>query len=505
MSSSDGGDGFSTQTAFAVIAGVAAIVVAAVVLFFYFIRDRQLQAELLEINNRFEYLKQELQQEQAKKFLKYEAVQEFLKQYKKPILQSAFDLQSRLSNQVKNNFLYQFLQERDGGERDKNYALYNFSFVFAEFLGWLEVIRQELVFITGDEDSPMLASLIEGIKFQLTGETPVQGTPPRGKEDDPEYEQQSKIFQLYAGEMRSIGSVMVKTDADGNKSIINADEFQRLMTAKAPNDKLSEQAQIEWHRSRERLFQDIMLPLKDHLKRMSELAKGQAPLRRLAIIQVLLCKLIDLLDNAVPWDQGPKYDLHLGEEPQYISRDFRLTPLVKYLNSDQRGWLAKQPFMETAERSVADPAWELHLEGKDPTWQKLCFCGFREDLSHLSQEERDKLPDMWPGACPPRMPRMRPIGYNMLDKSSAAPFTLRKGALGGRSSMSHVAIPMASRGSTLSMPAFASLRLRGASSKIEPADALQAEPARHGQLRPLSAAPTRASANLPGAAASAPR
>ncbi len=44
-----------------------------------------------------------------------------------------------------------------------------------QFLGWLEVIRQELVFITGDADSVALASLIEGIKFQLTGETPVQG------------------------------------------------------------------------------------------------------------------------------------------------------------------------------------------------------------------------------------------------------------------------------------------------------------------------------------------
>ncbi len=76
--------------------------------------------------------------------------------------------------QVKNNFLYSFLQER-GGERDKNYALYNFSFVFAEFLGWLEVIRQEMVFVTGDDDTPLLASLIDGIKFQLTGETPIQG------------------------------------------------------------------------------------------------------------------------------------------------------------------------------------------------------------------------------------------------------------------------------------------------------------------------------------------
>jgi hypothetical protein len=49
------------------------------------------------------------------------------------------------------------------------------SFVFAEFLGWLEIIRQELVFVTGEEDLPLLGSLLEGIKFQLTGETPVQG------------------------------------------------------------------------------------------------------------------------------------------------------------------------------------------------------------------------------------------------------------------------------------------------------------------------------------------
>lgn len=68
-----------------------------------------------------------------------------------------------------------------------------------QFIGWLEVIRQELVFVTGDDDAAMLASLIEGIKFQLTGETPMQGTAPRGKEDDPEFEVHSKIFQLYAG------------------------------------------------------------------------------------------------------------------------------------------------------------------------------------------------------------------------------------------------------------------------------------------------------------------
>ena len=58
-----------------------------------------------------------------------------------------------------------------------------------------------------------------------------------------------------AGELRSIGSVMINTDTEGNKSILNADEFQRLMTVKAPPETGNDAANIDWARSRERLFQ----------------------------------------------------------------------------------------------------------------------------------------------------------------------------------------------------------------------------------------------------------
>lgn len=36
-------------------------------------------------------------------------------------------------------------------------------------------------------------------RFQFTGETPVQGVPPKGSEEDPEYDRNSAILQLYAG------------------------------------------------------------------------------------------------------------------------------------------------------------------------------------------------------------------------------------------------------------------------------------------------------------------
>lgn len=91
-----------------------------------------------------------------------------MKQYKKPLLQSAFDLQSRISNQVKQNFLNVFITQRNS-ERDKSYARYNFAFVIAEFMGWLEVIRQEIVFISGQEDSVLLSSLIDAIKCVFCG------------------------------------------------------------------------------------------------------------------------------------------------------------------------------------------------------------------------------------------------------------------------------------------------------------------------------------------------
>jgi hypothetical protein len=89
--------------------------------------------------------------------------------YKKYLLQSAYDLQSRLSQQVQRNFLYDF-KERDEkqtdasaepgsrqpssstllhGGRHYEYAVHSTAYFFAEFLAQLEVIRRNMVFITG--------------------------------------------------------------------------------------------------------------------------------------------------------------------------------------------------------------------------------------------------------------------------------------------------------------------------------------------------------------------
>ena len=50
-------DDVNTQTAFAVIAGCAALVVALIVVVFYWLRDRAMNREITEVQRRFDALK----------------------------------------------------------------------------------------------------------------------------------------------------------------------------------------------------------------------------------------------------------------------------------------------------------------------------------------------------------------------------------------------------------------------------------------------------------------
>ena len=50
--------------------------------------------------------------------------------------------------QLQTNFLNDFATKRTGA-RDKDYAIDSTTYFFAEFLAWLEVIRGQVVFVTG--------------------------------------------------------------------------------------------------------------------------------------------------------------------------------------------------------------------------------------------------------------------------------------------------------------------------------------------------------------------
>jgi len=442
-------DGPSWPLVLGVLGAAGSLIIALIAGMFQHKRDRQVQEELFASQRRFEHFKADLEDRQ-RRLVRFENVQELMAQYKKPLLQSAFDLQSRLANQVKQGFLHIFCHQRNS-KRDAQYARLNFCFVVAEFLGWLEVIRQEIVFIAGGaEDSAVLSGLVDAIKFAFTGETPVQGVPPRGQAGEPAYDlpQHANIMQLYAGELRAIGEVMLQEDSDAgsslqalasgggggapvvnqNLNVIGYAEFVRRMSKAGVPKGAGARLKNRWE-TQERFMQRSLAPLLAHVDALAALPKGEAPTKRLTLLQVLLCRLVELLDGAVAWDAGPAYDLEAGEEPRYIPRDFRLTPLVAQLSTPQREWLATQPFMASCDAYVDDPLgdWSARMEEEDPMWRKLCFCGFREDLASAAsragqggalgalgpQRARESAagPDGWPGCFPPRITRRRPLHW----------------------------------------------------------------------------------------------
>mmetsp|Transcript_16300 Transcript_16300/g.35237 ORF Transcript_16300/g.35237 Transcript_16300/m.35237 type:complete len:633 (-) Transcript_16300:843-2741(-) len=361
----------TARTVVAIIAGalvvICAIVLVAVVGLY---REKQLKEELARHHQQIKALQRDIDDKQ-KGSAKFATLDDLMKPYKKHLLQSAFDLQSRLQNQVDRNFMYTFKQR---GPRDAQYAIESTTYFFAEFLSWLEVIRHQIVFVTGSEYAEALNSLLDSIRFQLTGETPFQGCKPNVTANDDTFDMHSDIMQLYIVDIRSIGNIMLHK-GEGLVRPISVDGFLRRMKSQEQQDLA---------------FQNIIKPLYDSIVKLADLPTGKAPIRRLAIVQVLLCKLIVILDNAVPWDCGPKFDSH--EEPLYIQRDMRLTPMVKHLSAMQKKYLEDQVFFDD-----------------DPN---LSFPGFREDLAHLTQAKRDDM--LWPGACPPVEPRQRSEQYKKL-------------------------------------------------------------------------------------------
>ncbi|KAK3259748.1 hypothetical protein CYMTET_31267 [Cymbomonas tetramitiformis] len=65
---------------------------------------------------------------------------------------------------------------------DYDHALYSTLFMIGELFGWLEVIRREVVFLSGSRDADALSVLIDDLKFHFSGETCIHGKYNTGRE-----------------------------------------------------------------------------------------------------------------------------------------------------------------------------------------------------------------------------------------------------------------------------------------------------------------------------------
>jgi hypothetical protein len=137
------------------------------------------------VNHEFE--KSKLQAESEKNVAKYS----------EPLVRAAADLQSRLFNILALNFVECFLV--DGTPRERQYAISNTAFLFAQFFAWTEATRQEIQFIKleGHEQTRKLSELQSSIYSIL------------------QTDKYAPEFRVFAGEQRAIGEKMLVQSAAG--------------------------------------------------------------------------------------------------------------------------------------------------------------------------------------------------------------------------------------------------------------------------------------------------
>ena len=85
-----------------------------------------------------------LEEQRAEK-TKREKVEEVMSKFRDPLLHAAFDLQSKLYNIVRQDFLGKYYV--NGSEEERDYAVDSTLHVVAEYFGWAEILRREVQFL----------------------------------------------------------------------------------------------------------------------------------------------------------------------------------------------------------------------------------------------------------------------------------------------------------------------------------------------------------------------
>ena len=206
-----------------------------------------------QTNKELARLNADLQAERDERLARQEA-ERVVSKFRDPLLHAAYDLQSRIFNILKKAFLTTYYS--NGSDPEKEYAVENTVFLVAQFLGWTELIRQEIQFLDlgNDEETRKLRSLQNGMYTQL------------------QTDQFGKGFRLFAGEQRAVGELMIDRGADLPRCI----GFAAFLKDRDPN------------------VDHWLDPMREDVKKMA--ANSEPFERRLVNIQHSLIDLLEFLD-----------------------------------------------------------------------------------------------------------------------------------------------------------------------------------------------------------------
>jgi hypothetical protein len=122
------------------------------------------------------------------------AAEELTRKFREPILNSAYNLQTRIYNMVELDFFGRFLGA-DSTDSEREYAILHTMYVFAQYFCWVGILRQEAQYldVRNEGINRAVAARLETIADTFSDSIGIQ----------------EKCFRLFRGEQRALGEVML--------------------------------------------------------------------------------------------------------------------------------------------------------------------------------------------------------------------------------------------------------------------------------------------------------
>jgi hypothetical protein len=154
----------------------------------------------------------------AQKVAALNEAESVLARYREPLAAAAYELQGRLYNILELDFLRKYYLH--GDEAQRTYAVENTLYVVAQYLGWSEILRREIQFLSfaDSERTRAVADRQRRIVELFQSDEPSLGRP----------------FLVWRGEQRAIGERMIDANGDRCQCIGYASFVDRDATTFGP-------------------------------------------------------------------------------------------------------------------------------------------------------------------------------------------------------------------------------------------------------------------------------
>ncbi len=127
--------------------------------------------------------------------VRLERAEDLATRFREPLLQAAYNLQSRLYNIAKQDFLGRFLTADEATPQEREYAVRNTCYLFGQYLAWVEIIRREAQYVDprSRENNRVIVEKLEHVRDRMASSEQIEDRP----------------LRLFRGEQRAVGELML--------------------------------------------------------------------------------------------------------------------------------------------------------------------------------------------------------------------------------------------------------------------------------------------------------